>query len=124
METTTLMLLNEAFAESVERIGQKAARLAQLTHAGYPTPPGLIIPAELVSGFWIGQSCKVSQEFANQVWRLSTELFQCNVLVVRSTGIEDGHELSYAGQFASVTDVHSARELQEALTTRISSSPS
>ncbi|MDP4000652.1 MAG: PEP-utilizing enzyme [bacterium] len=124
MKTMTLMSLNEAFAESVEQIGQKAARLAQLIHAGYPTPPGLIIPAELVSGFWGAGSCKVPQEFADQAWQLSTELFQCNVLVVRSTGIEDGHELSYAGQFASVTDVHSARELQEALITCIASSRS
>lgn len=124
MGTTTLVLLNEAFSEPVDRIGQKAARLAQLTHAGYPTPPGIVVPADVVSTFWLDETCQIPRAFADYLWQTSTELFQHTTLVVRSTGIEDGHDLSYAGQFASVTDVNSARELQGALTTCVASSRS
>ncbi len=82
------------------KVGAKAARLADLKRQGYAVPPGWVLPP--------GDDVETLLEYL--------EPSLASPLVVRSSAIgEDSESVSAAGQYASVLNVTTHRELREAV---------
>ena len=85
--------------------GRKAATLARLAAAGFPVPPGVVIPAavpEEALGRQVGVPAEVAADLLDAVRGWGDV-----PLAVRSSGVdEDGAAASYAGLF---TDRKSTR---------------
>jgi rifampicin phosphotransferase len=74
----------------VARVGRKAAALGALARAGFPVPPGLVLPVGAVPPDW-GQALALAGG---------------RLLAVRSSGVaEDLAEASYAGRYETVLNV-------------------
>src|SRR5215813_10932568 len=95
LDRTTLIPL--AAADSAERVGAKALRLAELHRAGLPVPEALVLPAD-----------SESLPDGDVLERLG------GCLAVRSSAtVEDAPGASFAGQFQSFLNVHTPDELTE-----------
>jgi pyruvate,water dikinase len=107
--------------------GRKAATLARLAAAGFPVPPGVVLPAAIF------ESTSGEREVPAEV---ATALFDAVrawgevPLAVRSSGVEeDSAEASYAGLFTTVLNVRGDADLvgavrecwDSAFNTRVSS---
>ena len=75
-------------------IGGKASGLARLAAAGFPVPPGVVVPADLPDRDLDGAAAELSG------------LFDGSRLAVRSSGMsEDLADASFAGQFTTLLGV-------------------
>lgn len=86
--------LSEACTLPLSKIGGKALRLAQMLHAGFPVPRGSVLDVDEVTSVLAGgfPSFLVDQ--------VSGDMDVSRGLAVRSSAVaEDGHDLSWAGQF-------------------------
>ena len=93
--------------------GRKAATLARLAAAGFPVPPGVVVPAAIFKQA-TGER-EVPAEVAADL--LSAVRGWSDVpLAVRSSGVgEDSPDASYAGLFTTVLDVRGDNALLEAV---------
>jgi rifampicin phosphotransferase len=98
-----------------DRIGSKAANLAQLVAAGFPIPPGLVIPAEAFADWPQVQAALPA----------ATNALGDGPLAVRSSAAaEDRAGASYAGLYESFLDVdhdqlsHAVRRCWESATSQ------
>jgi pyruvate,water dikinase len=95
------LALDEPACEDPTRVGRKAATLARLRRAGFPVPPGVVIPAEWFEGAGRDLPPTVREALPSIVARLGPGPW-----AVRSSGVaEDGRHASYAGQFETVLNV-------------------
>ncbi len=94
--------------------GRKAATLARLAAAGFPVPPGVVVPAavsERAPGAELSVPADVAADLLDAVRGWGDV-----PLAVRSSGVdEDGADASYAGLFTSVLDVHGDSALLDAV---------
>ncbi len=94
--------------------GRKAATLARLAAAGFPVPPGVVVPAavpERAPGPELDVPADVAADLLDAVRGWGDV-----PLAVRSSGVdEDGAAASYAGLFTSVLDVHGDSALLDAV---------
>ena len=94
--------------------GRKAATLARLAAAGFPVPPGVVVPAvvlEEAPDRQLAVPADVAADLLDAVRQWGDV-----PLAVRSSGVdEDGAAASYAGLFTSVLDVHSDGALLDAV---------
>ena len=75
-------------------IGGKASGLARLAAAGFPVPPGVVVPADLPDRDLDGAAAELSGRFDG------------STLAVRSSGMsEDLADASFAGQFTTLLGV-------------------
>ncbi|HEY3004602.1 MAG TPA: PEP/pyruvate-binding domain-containing protein [Kribbellaceae bacterium] len=94
--------------------GRKAATLARLAAAGFPVPPGVVIPAAVPEDA-PGRELSVPADVAADLLR-AVRAWGDVPLAVRSSGVdEDGADASYAGLFTSVLGVHGDRALLDAV---------
>ena len=94
--------------------GRKAATLARLAAAGFPVPPGVVVPTVRLEPP-VDSERQVPAEIGTAL--LSAARAWGDVpLAVRSSGVEeDGSDASYAGLFTSILDVRSDKALLEAV---------
>jgi len=94
--------------------GRKAATLARLAAAGFPVPPGVVVPAvvlEEAPGPGLDVPADVAADLLDAVRGWGDV-----PLAVRSSGVdEDGATASYAGLFTSVLDVRGDGALLDAV---------
>ncbi|WP_017326665.1 glycerol-3-phosphate acyltransferase [Synechococcus sp. PCC 7336] len=89
---------------SVERMGQKAATLAQLKQWGYPIPSGWILPSGASAGSLLSHMQAAEDSPWSHTW------------VVRSSALgEDRIDASAAGQYRSVSNVANPTDLEQAI---------
>src|SRR5215469_2431739 len=82
--------------------GRKAATLARLAAAGFPVPPGVVLPAAVLDQ---SDGRVLSASIAAELLHMVSAWGEV-ALAVRSSGIdEDGAHASYAGQLTSVLNV-------------------
>lgn len=90
--------------------GRKAATLARLAGAGFPVPPGVVLPAAVLdqsADRVLELPAGIAAELPGMVAAWGEV-----ALAVRSSGLdEDGAHASYAGQFTSVLNVRGPDEL-------------
>ena len=117
MTTTTPVagtVLPLAAATDHRIAGRKAATLARLAAAGFPVPPGVVVPAA-VSERPRGPEVDVPADVTADLLR-AVRAWGDVPLAVRSSGEdEDGADASYAGLFASVLDVRGDSALLDAV---------
>jgi pyruvate,water dikinase len=98
--------------------GRKAATLARLGAAGFPVPPGVVVPAAVLAAALSrssGRELEVPAGVAADL-RSAVRVWGGVRLAVRSSGVdEDGAETSYAGVFTSVLDVRGEGALLDAV---------
>jgi pyruvate,water dikinase len=88
----------------VPQMGHKAATLAQLQQAGYPVPPGWILPMGSTARSLIRHLEKVVPDAWQQPW------------IVRSSALDEDQEaVSAAGQYLSVGNVTSPAAMEQAI---------
>jgi pyruvate,water dikinase len=110
--TSTVLPL--AAATDPRMAGRKAATLARLAAAGFPVPPGVVVPAAVLAGM-AGPEHSVPTGVAVNLLD-SVRGWGEVPLAVRSSGVdEDGAEASYAGLFTSVLDVRGDAALLDAV---------
>src|SRR5262245_32908450 len=108
-----IYLLNELPSQQSQLAGGKGRVLAQLAHARYPVPDGLIIlPAAfdgdtLTSAAW--------EQTRQHLARLRATNGQTAFAVRSSALSEDSAQASFAGEFETVLDVKSDVEIQAAI---------
>jgi phosphohistidine swiveling domain-containing protein len=112
---TTGRVLPLAAATDHRVAGRKAATLARLAAAGFPVPPGAVVPVALMEQ--VPGRENVPAEVAADL--LSAVRAWGDVpLAVRSSGVdEDGAHASYAGLFTSVLNVRGDGALLDAVRT-------
>jgi rifampicin phosphotransferase len=94
--------------------GRKAATLARLAGAGFPVPPGVVVPAAVMERATSGDG-EVPGEVATALLD-AVRAWGDVPLAVRSSGLEeDGSDASYAGLFTSVLDVRGDKALLDAV---------
>ena len=119
-----VLTLAEALVEPVSRVGSKVLRLADLVREGYAVPPAVVLPADTITQFWRGSTVEIAPDALDFIWERCLIQFGAGPWIVRSSGREDGEELSFAGQFSSVPNVTTKDELQRALVACVSSANS
>lgn len=101
---TTGRVLPLAAATDHRVAGRKAATLARLAAAGFPVPPGVVVPAALMEQA-AARERDVPADVAADLLS-SVRAWGDVPLAVRSSGVdEDGAHASYAGLFTSVLNV-------------------
>ena len=94
--------------------GRKAATLDRLAGAGFPVPPGVVVPAAVMERATSGDG-EVPGEVATALLD-AVRAWGDVPLAVRSSGVEeDGSDASYAGLFTSVLDVRGDKALLDAV---------
>ena len=117
MTTTTPgteTVLPLAAATDYHIAGRKAATLARLAARGFPVPPGVVVPADVMDQA-VDRNLEVSADATADLLRAARALGDVP-LAVRSSGVnEDGADASYAGLFTTVLDVRGEAALVEAV---------
>jgi phosphoenolpyruvate synthase/pyruvate phosphate dikinase len=93
--------------------GRKAATLARLAAAGFPVPPGVVLPPALFESASRERDlpAEVATALLDAVWAWGEV-----PLAVRSSAVEeDSAEASYAGLFTTVLNVRGAAALLDAV---------
>jgi pyruvate,water dikinase len=120
--------LAEAGLDTGELIGRKAATLAELAHAGYRVPEGLVLSTAamgrvLPSGRNASMTAEIMRELplpdeVEAAIRSIADHFGGTPVAVRSSGVaEDLPGMSFAGQYETVLAVHGYSQLVEAVRT-------
>ena len=94
-------LISLADVERLDRAGNKALRLGQLSVSGLPVPGGVVLTSPFLSAY-AGADDRWRRRRLNRLWRA---LGARRVAVRSSSGAEDGTAQSFAGVFESVLDV-------------------
>lgn len=98
-----LLRLDDAASEDAASTGSKAATLARLRRAGFPVPPGVVVPAD---------AFEVDDDLSAAVVECLTNVEHIlgpGPWAVRSSStVEDAAHASFAGQFETVLDVDEA----------------
>jgi rifampicin phosphotransferase len=111
---TTGRVLPLAAAIDHRVAGRKAATLARLAAAGFPVPPGVVLPAAVLDRT-LGEHGAIPGEVASELIA-AVRAWGDVPLAVRSSGIdEDGARASYAGLFTSVLEVRGDDALLDAV---------
>ncbi len=106
MTDTLLIDLDDPAARDTTRCGGKAAALAELRAAGFPTPPGVVLPADAAAGWPAGDP---APEALRREAVAAVDRFGGAPLAVRSSGVaEDLAGASFAGAYVSVLGVEGA----------------
>jgi phosphoenolpyruvate synthase/pyruvate phosphate dikinase len=117
MTTTTRTMgtvLSLTAATDYRIAGRKAATLARLAGAGFPVPPGVVVPAAVMERATSGDG-EVPGEVVTALLD-AVRAWGDVPLAVRSSGLEeDGSDASYAGLFTSVLDVRGDKALLDAV---------
>jgi pyruvate,water dikinase len=101
--------------------GQKAARLAVLRSAGFPVPPGLVVPtpvflrAVAAAGPNPGQGLRVPEGLSQALARAVAPWGDVPLAVRSSATDEDLPGASYAGLYTTVLDVRGVPSLLDAV---------
>ena len=96
--------------------GRKAATLARLAARGFPVPPGVVVPADVLDQA-VDRNLEVPADLAADLLS-AVHAWGDVALAVRSSGVnEDGADASYAGLFTTVLDVRGEAALVEAVRT-------
>ena len=90
------MSLRQASGLGSDRIGSKAANLAKLAVAGFPVPPGFVIPTDSFESW---------EELSPALAAAAAELGDVRLAVRSSATAEDLAGNSYAGQYETFLDV-------------------
>ena len=94
--------------------GRKAATLARLAARGFPVPPGVVVPADVLDQA-VDRNLEVPADLAADLLS-AVHAWGDVALAVRSSGVnEDGADASYAGLFTTVLDVRGEAALVEAV---------
>jgi rifampicin phosphotransferase len=94
--------------------GRKAATLARLAAAGFPVPPGVVIPAVVFERAF-GNSREVPAQIATALLAAVRDWGDVP-LAIRSSGVEeDSADASYAGLFTTVLNVRGDDALLDAV---------
>jgi phosphohistidine swiveling domain-containing protein len=110
--TSTVLLL--AAATDYRVAGCKAATLARLATRGFPVPPGVVVPADVLDRA-IGRNFEVPADTAADLIR-AVRPWGDAPLAVRSSGVdEDSAVASYAGLLTTVLDVRGEAALIDAV---------
>ena len=110
----TAAVLPLAVATDYHIAGRKAATLARLAARGFPVPPGVVVPADVMDQA-VDRNLEVSADATADLLRAARALGDVP-LAVRSSGVhEDGADASYAGLFTTVLDVRGGAALVEAV---------
>ena len=109
--------LNEKIALNNQNIiGEKAANLANLLQSGYAVPNGFCIPNELLLSLSANPEVeRLIKEAYHQLLEQSS--FSKSVAVRSSSTREDLENASFAGQFESILNISSEKELLKAIKT-------
>ena len=109
--------LNEKEALNNQRlIGEKAANLASLLQTGYLVPNGFCISNELLRSLFVNP--EIEQIIKEAYWQLLEMSPLSKLIAVRSSSTkEDLESASFAGQFESLLNISSEKELLEAIRT-------
>jgi len=117
MTTTTpgtATVLPLAVATDYHIAGRKAATLARLAARGFPVPPGVVVPADVLDQA-VGRNLVVPADLAADLLS-AVHAWGDVALAVRSSGVnEDGADASYAGLFTTVLDVRGEASLIDAV---------
>jgi phosphoenolpyruvate synthase/pyruvate phosphate dikinase len=98
---SVLVTLDSPSSTDPTRTGAKAANLAQLLQAGFPVPPGAVVPADVADRAADELPDALVAELAGVA-----ELIGPGPWAVRSSSVvEDAEQASYAGQFETVLNV-------------------
>ena len=96
----------------LQRIGNKASNLRLLAHKGFPIPLTYVCTWDAYARYVQGDA-RVIEELGAE---LATKLDDKKRYAARSSAnLEDGLDLSFAGQFKSVLDVQGVEEILEAV---------
>lgn len=99
---TPLVLADDRDATDADRVGAKAAVLAELRLAGFPVLPGVSIPVDA----FMPEDGRLRSAAAERLRDLVSSELGPGPFAVRSSGVsEDGTETSFAGQFDTLLDV-------------------
>ena len=116
MTTTTptaAPVLPLATATDYRIAGRKAATLARLAAAGFPVPPGVVVPAARFEPSTVNAKCPPKSATA---LHSAVRAWGDVPLAVRSSGVEeDSAEASYAGLFTTVLNVRGDTALLNAV---------
>jgi len=136
-----IIWLSDREAQSISRVGSKAANLAKLYQAGYPVPPGFCITTDAFQDVLTIQNSDESRveegslhtEALNRIDIMLTDSIlreeiyssceklkkQCQqdikVAVRSSSTLEDLSGASFAGQFTSILNVNTGEQLLAAI---------
>jgi rifampicin phosphotransferase len=111
---TTGTVLALAAATDHRIAGRKAATLARLAAAGFPVPPGVVVPVAVLERT-LGRRLEIPTDVAEDLLN-AVRAWGDVPLAVRSSGVdEDGADASYAGLFTSVLDVRGEAALLDAV---------
>lgn len=109
LSASSVLWLDQVTLEQRSQVGGKAAALGTLRQAGLPVPDGFCIPIEVTPDNLA--TCWVAIAAAYRRLALAGD-----TVIVRSSGVdEDSPEASFAGQYETVLDIHSAETLQSAI---------
>jgi len=89
--------LYELSNSDVAIAGGKGASLGEMTQAGFPVPPGFVVPAQT--------GLEIDSELEAEIMRASDELGVDLVAVRSSATVEDGVAASWAGELESFLNI-------------------
>jgi pyruvate,water dikinase len=113
MTKKKVLSFEEISVTELDYAGGKGGTLAKLYQSGFPVPPGFVILPYAFSG----------EELSNDVWEeILSHLKQFNMgkkgaaFAVRSSALgEDSAQASFAGEFETVLDVRTEKEIYDAI---------
>lgn len=109
---TKVIPLAEADPAMADRIGNKAAGLAELARAGFSVPKGFCIPVDAFTEW--RESGDIAEATRRQILDAFAEL-RAPVAVRSSSPAEDRADASFAGQYETILGVRTPDELLDAV---------
>jgi pyruvate,water dikinase len=109
---TDIIFLSEAHSAMADRIGNKAASLAELRQAGLDVPEGFCVPVELYRDWRVSGAVS---EAARAAILAGFARLRPPVAVRSSSPAEDRADASFAGQYDTVLGVRTPEQLIDAV---------
>ena len=118
------MIYNLYSLENKKKVGNKAYNLMRLKKAGYNVPDGFVLSIDFSKKIKTNFSKNLKKQIDNYLKEIDYEELPLFPLVSRSSSIyEDTNKKSFAGQFKSIININSKKQLYKAIKQVIESDP-